>query len=195
MPREKKLSKQLFNSIWGASNQIKSKRIESNEIQTESDNKTQRVSATNNHHRGVPHLFPILYSTLSAVSDVGVALGMQIMSNVTTNSTQDAAATRLWQRGWFRFKNFLLLLCMRRQEEGGERRETGYLLPDLRHWLVAEPFRNRMQAQTITHIPPLSRSSPPFLPALPWGPLFTPPSRGTRLNWIVPFRALFGQLQ
>lgn len=126
-PREKKLFKQLFNSIFEAQ-QIQSNRIES-------DNKTQRVSATNNNnnHRGVPLPLPLSpYTALSAVSDVGVALGMQIMSNVTTNSTQDAAATRLRQRGNDSgHKNFLLLLYMRRQEE--REGETSYLPSDLRH--------------------------------------------------------------
>lgn len=105
------------------------------------------------------------YTALSAVSDVGVALGMQIMSNVTTNSTQDAAATRLIAVLCLGHKNFLLLLSLRRKEEGEGKRVICCLTFGID--LLRNPFVigcRRKQSHIFHHSVDLAYL-PPSLPA------------------------------
>lgn len=99
-----------LNSIWGASNQMKFKL-----------KVTIKLSECRDHWGSpLPLSSPLPPSSTPCsfnLSDVGVALGMQIMSNVTSNFRQDA---QLQRGAWFRFylghKNFL---------ESGEDREGG----------------------------------------------------------------------
>lgn len=121
-----------------------------------------------------------------SVSDVGVALGMQIMSNVTTNWREDAAATS-WlipvQLG--SLQNFL-----ERAEAG-----NGLCQPDLRHCdLLRNPFSVigcRRKQSHISH-------SYSLIPRMPFSIVLLAASRPqvvARVGIELSRLRVFGQLQ
>lgn len=136
-------------------------------------------------HWGSPLLPSLPPSTTPCsvnLSDVGVALGMQIMSNVTSNFRQDA---QLQRGARFRFylghKNFL--------ESGEGRGRTGLSPPDLRHCdLLPNPFSVIGCRRKQSHIS-LYASATAFAPlggffhcSAAAAANFTPSGRGTSWN-------------